>query len=115
MAKESVMTKVGLCGAIAAAFAMLPVQAQTSGSQAATPPAAEEKPEEGIPVTGPLVISKCGTCHTKDDKGDLSRISWERSTPEGWEEAPKRVVRLNGLTIRAAQAQSVVQSRSTYH
>jgi quinohemoprotein amine dehydrogenase len=115
MAKESVMTKVGLCGAIAAAFAMLPVQAQTSGSQAAKPPAAEEKPEEGIPVTDPLVIAKCGTCHTKDDKGNLSRISWERSTPEGWEEALKRMVRLNGLTITPAEAKSVVKYLSTYH
>ena len=30
-----------------------------------------DKPEEGIPVTDPLVVSKCGTCHTKDEKGNL--------------------------------------------
>src|SRR5437867_13353970 len=46
------------------------------------PPQAEAKPEEGIPVTDPLVIAKCGTCHTKDDKGNLSRISWERARSE---------------------------------
>jgi quinohemoprotein amine dehydrogenase len=109
------MTKLGLCGAIVALFAMLPAQSQTSGNQAAKPPAAEEKPEEGIPVTDPLVIAKCGTCHTKDDKGNLSRISWERSTPEGWEEALKRMVRLNGLTITPAEAKSVVKYLSTYH
>jgi len=63
------------------------------------PTAAPEETEPGIPVTDPLVISKCGTCHVKDDKGNLSRISWERSTPEGWEEAIKRMVRLNGLKI----------------
>ena len=110
------MTKVGVCGAIAALFAMLPVQAQRNGNQAAArPPAAVEKPEEGIPVTDPLVIAKCGTCHTKDDKGNLSRISWERSTPEGWEEAIKRMVRLNGVTITPAEAKSVVKYLSTYH
>jgi len=108
--------KVGLCCAIAALFAVLPAQAQRNGNQAvARPPAAEEKPEEGIPVTDPLVIAKCGNCHTKDDKGNLSRISWERSTPEGWEEAIKRMVRLNGLTISPAEARSVVKYLSTYH
>src|ERR1700686_3840664 len=115
MAKESVMTKVGLYCAIAALFAMLPAQAQQGGNQAAKPPAAEENPGEGIPVTDPLVIAKCGTCHTKDDKGNLSRISWERSTPEGWEEAIKRMVRLNGLTISPAEARSVVKYLATYH
>ena len=66
-------------------------------------------PEEGIPVTDPLVISKCATCHTKDAKSNLSRISWERSTPEGWEEAIKRMVRLNGLSITPGEARSIVK------
>src|SRR5580704_1824703 len=109
------MMKVGLCGAVAALFAMLPVQAQRNGNQVPRPAAVEEKPEEGIPVTDPLVIAKCGTCHTKDDKGNLSRISWERTTPEGWEEAIKRMVRLNGLTISPVEARSVVKYLATYH
>jgi len=109
------MIKVGLCGAIAVLFAMLPVQAQRNGNQVPRPSVAEEKPEEGIPVTDPLVIAKCGTCHTKDDKGNLSRISWERTTPEGWEEAIKRMVRLNGLTISPVEARSVVKYLSTHH
>ncbi len=77
--------------------------------------ATDEKPEPGIPVTDPLVISKCGTCHTKDEKGNLSRISWERSTPEGWEESIKRMVRLNGLTISASDARSIVKYLATWH
>lgn len=76
---------------------------------------APEKPEEGIPVTNPLVISKCGGCHQKDDQGNLSRISWERSTPEGWEEAIKRMVRLNGLSITPAEARAIVKYLGTYH
>ncbi len=71
--------------------------------------------EEGIPVTDPVVISKCGTCHAKDDKGNLSRISWERTTPEGWEEAIKRMVRLNGLTITPEEARTMVKYLATYH
>ena len=74
-----------------------------------------EKGEEGIPVTDPLVISKCGTCHQKDEKGNLSRISWERTTPEGWEEAIKRMVRLNGVTLDPAEARPILKYLATYH
>jgi quinohemoprotein amine dehydrogenase len=74
-----------------------------------------EKKEDGIPVTDPLVISRCGACHQKDDKGNLSRISFERTTPEGWEEAIKRMVRLNGLTVEPAEARSILKYLATYH
>src|SRR6516162_9052001 len=97
-------------------FSAILAQAQGRGNRGAGPAAAvEEKPEEGIPVTNPLVIEKCGTCHAKDDKGNLSRISWERSTPEGWEEAIKRMVRLNGLQLTPAEARPILKYLSTYH
>src|SRR5438093_6950528 len=108
------MPKIAGLAALAFLLAM-PGQAQAPGNQPAARPAAEEKPEEGIPVTDPLVIAKCGTCHTRDDKGNLSRISWERAAPEGWEEAIKRMVRLNGLEITPADARSVLKYLSTYH
>src|SRR5437870_637605 len=89
------------------------------GSQSGTNPSsnqgASQSTDEGIPVTDPLVIAKCGTCHTKDAKGNLSRISWERTTPEGWEEAIKRMVRLNGLAITAEDARTIVKSLSITH
>ena len=72
-------------------------------------------PEEGIPVTDPLVISKCSGCHHKDDKGNLSRLSWVRTTPEGWEEAIKRMVRLNGLRLTPEEARAIVKSLSATH
>ena len=109
------MTKLAGLVALVVLFAVMPAQAQQPGNQPAGLPVAEEKPEEGIPVTDQLVIAKCGTCHTKDDKGNLSRISWERSAPEGWEEAIKRMVRLNGLEIAPAEARSVLKYLSTYH
>lgn len=79
------------------------------------PDAAKPAAEDGIPVTDALVIEKCGTCHTKDDKGNLSRISWERTTPEGWEEAIKRMIRLNGLTLKPEEARAIVKSLSASH
>ena len=78
-------------------------------------PPASEVPSGGIPVTDPLVISKCSGCHKKDDKGDLTRISWERTTPEGWEEVIKRMVRLNGLSLTPEEARTVIKSLSASH
>ena len=98
---------------VVAIFCVLPAMAQRGGR--GNTAAAAEKPEDGIPVTDSLVIAKCGTCHHKDDHGNLSRISWERSTPEGWEEAIKRMVRLNGLSITPVEARSIVKYLATYH
>ena len=71
--------------------------------------------EPGIPVTDQLTIAKCSACHAKDDKGNLSRISWIRTTPEGWEEAIKRMIRLNGLTLQPAEARSIVKYLANSH
>src|SRR5438067_13870440 len=105
---------VVVCAALCAAAAAQGQRAnrQQTGQGTAS---GEEKPEEGIPVTDPLVISKCGTCHAKDDKGNLARISWERSTHARWEEAIKRMVRLKGLTISAPEARSIVKYLATWH
>src|ERR1700733_15113281 len=101
--------RIALWIAVSLALVTFPASAQRGGgggrgggraaSAGADSPSSDEKPDPGIPVTDPLVISKCSGCHKKDDAGNLSRISWERSTPEGWEEAIKRMVRLNGLSI----------------
>ena len=74
-----------------------------------------EPTEEGIPVTDTLTISRCSGCHTKDDKGNLTRISWIRTTPEGWEEAIKRMVRLNGVKLEPADAKAILKYLSNYH
>ena len=71
--------------------------------------------EEGIPVTDALTISRCSGCHAKDEKGNLSRISWIRTTPEGWEEAIKRMVRLNGVQLQPADAKVILKYLSNYH
>ncbi len=60
-------------------------------------------------------MAKCSGCHRKDEKGDLSRISWERTTPEGWQEVIKRMVRSNGLQLTPDEARAIVKSLSTSH
>jgi quinohemoprotein amine dehydrogenase len=109
--RKAAYIAVALFLAVPAAYAQRGNRAAGGAAAAAS----DDKPEEGIPVTNELVVSKCGTCHTKDAKGNLSRISWERSTPEGWEEAIKRMVRLNGLVISPADARTVVKYLATYH
>ena len=99
-----------------ASFLVLPLLAQSQKPQAA--PSAEPAklaPEEGIPVTNQLVISKCGACHTPDEHNNMLRISWERATPEGWEEAIKRMVRLRGVNLTPDDARSILKYLSTYH
>ncbi|HTR37064.1 MAG TPA: quinohemoprotein amine dehydrogenase subunit alpha [Bryobacteraceae bacterium] len=94
----------------------LPLLAQGQKPQAATSAdSAKPAPEEGIPVTNQLVISKCGACHTRDQKGNMLRISWERGTPEAWEEAIKRMVRLNGVRLTPEDARSILAYLATDH
>jgi len=101
---------------IRACFALLALGwVQNFPARSQTPGPPEAKPEEGIPVTDPLVIAKCGTCHKRDDKGNLTRISWERTTPEGWQEVIKRMVRLNGLKLTPDEARTIVKSLSASH
>jgi len=88
------------------------VLAQASGSPGES---AVEETEEGIPVTDPLAIEKCGGCHASDAKGNLSRISWSRTTPEGWSQAIKRMVRLNGAQLSSEDARQIVKYLGTRH
>jgi hypothetical protein len=88
---------------------------QRSRSTAGSAAPASDAPEHLIPVTDPLAIQKCGTCHAADDKGNLTRISAIRTTPEGWEEAIKRMIRLNGLQLTPEEARNIVRYLSDSH
>ncbi len=83
----------------------------------APPPSNQIPPESepGIPVTDTLTTEKCSECHKSDDKGNLTRISWIRTTPEGWEEAIKRMVRLNGLELNPEEARHIVSYLAANH
>lgn len=85
------------------------------GDPAATAKDPLKETEDGIPVTDQLTLEKCGGCHAVDEKGNLSRISWSRATPEGWEQAIRRMVRLNGLSITPEEARSVIKYLATWH
>jgi quinohemoprotein amine dehydrogenase len=71
--------------------------------------------EEGIPVTDPVVIAKCGNCHARDARGNMQRISWARTTPEGWQNVLKRMVLGNGVSLTAPEARVIVRYLSASH
>jgi len=79
----------------------------------ATPPIVRGQAEPGIPVTNPMLLAKCGTCHKVDERGNMERISWARATPEGWQAATKRMIAENGLSVTPLEARSIVKYLST--
>jgi quinohemoprotein amine dehydrogenase len=85
------------------------------GSFAAIVLAQPGTPVQGIPVREPLVIAKCGACHSRDQQGNMQRISWERSTPEGWQDALKRMVVVQGVSLTPPEARAIVKYLSAEH
>jgi quinohemoprotein amine dehydrogenase len=110
----TVVTALLLAGSIVA-FASQAGQTQppASGTSAASKPSAT--PDEGIPIKSDVVVTACGACHKPDDKNRLSRISYRRTTPEGWQETVRRMVTLNKLQIDPDVARQVVKYLSDNH
>jgi quinohemoprotein amine dehydrogenase len=72
----------------------------TSAAEAATG-------ETGIKVTNRLILTKCTTCHANED-GLVARISYQRKTPEGWEETLWRHKRTHGVSITRDEKETLV-------
>ncbi len=68
-----------------------------------------QAPEPGIPIDDQLTINKCGGCHPRDSAGMMRRLSYMRTTPEVWEESIKRMIRLNGVTLKPEEAREIVK------
>ncbi len=91
------------------------VTVQTLRAQETAAAEAAQETETGLPITDPLVRAKCAACHQGDADGNLSRLSWMRTTPEGWAQSIKRMVALNGLSITAEESRAVVRSLAASH
>ena len=65
---------------------------------------------EGIPIDDQLTINKCGGCHQRDANGMMRRLSYIlRTSPEVWEQAIKRMVRLNGVALKPEEARAILK------
>ncbi len=96
-------------------FAAVSLVAQPPIGSNNSPRPAETPKEPGIPVRDDLTKQRCSPCHKADKDGNLTRISWVRTTPEGWQQAIKRMVRLNGLSLKPEEARHIVQYLSANH
>lgn len=56
-----------------------------------------------------IIDTKCATCHTGNSGTELSRISEQRKTPEGWWMTISRMEKSNGLVISSEEKKSVVK------
>jgi quinohemoprotein amine dehydrogenase len=63
----------------------------------------------GIAIDHELTINKCGGCHQRDKDGMMRRLSYMRTTPEVWEEAIKRMVRLNNVALKPDEARQILK------
>ncbi|MDA1092350.1 MAG: quinohemoprotein amine dehydrogenase subunit alpha [Acidobacteria bacterium] len=70
---------------------------------------AADAADSGIPIADEAVRQACGSCHRADDQGRLSRISFRRTTPEGWQQTIRRMVILNEVAITPEVAREVVR------
>lgn len=77
--------------------------------------AKKEEIEQGLPVTNAVVVKNCSPCHKADEKARLTRISYRRTTPEGWEQTIKRMVSLNGVRLQPADAREIVRYLANNH
>src|SRR5262249_38868969 len=95
-----------------AAFAFFTAFASAQQPAAA---ADQDKKDEGIPVTSPLVRQRCGSCHRADEQGRMTRISYRRTTAEGWEETIKRMVALNDVKLDPSDAREIIRYLADHH
>src|SRR5262245_18154672 len=77
--------------------------------------AQEPQSDVGVPVTDNATKTACSGCHKVDDNGRMTRISYIRTTPEGWQTIIKRMVRNHGLQLDPTQARAIVKYLSNNH
>lgn len=65
--------------------------------------------DEGYPIDHEIIIRRCQRCHERDDEGRMTRISYERKTPEGWQTSVRRMVALNDVSLGPDEAREVVR------
>ncbi len=90
---------------------MLSVAATQAGAQAGLPP----PPPPGLPVTSELVVRHCGACHTRDSTGRMTRLSYLRKSPEGWQASIRRMVTLNGVQLDPADGREIARYLANRH
>jgi quinohemoprotein amine dehydrogenase len=67
----------------------------------------------GYPIKSQAIVANCVACHKQDSTGRMTRISYLRKTPEGWETSIRRMVTYNGVRITPEAAREIVRYLAT--
>jgi quinohemoprotein amine dehydrogenase len=65
--------------------------------------------DDGFVITNQTVIDRCSRCHEVDEAGRMSRVSYLRKTPEGWQTSIRRMMALHGARLNQADAREIVR------
>ena len=65
--------------------------------------------EYGFAIKNQKVIDRCSRCHEVDDEGRMSRISYLRKSPEGWQTSIRRMVALHGARVNQEDARDIAR------
>ena len=69
----------------------------------------------GIPVRDETTVDACERCHAVDDDGMMTRVSYMRKTPEGWQQSIRRMVMLNDVELEPETARRIVRYLADHH
>ncbi len=78
------------------------------------PGAGAQDGDEGFPIEHETIRVRCGACHLADERGRMSRLSFERKTPEGWQASLRRMISLNNVAVTPEEAREIVKYLSDH-
>ena len=106
---DGVQAAAGVRGSIAQQLDGGQSQASAGGRER------EAESEAGIPVDHQATVTYCVRCHAMDDSEQMTRISYMRKTPEGWQMSVRRMVLLNDVDLEPEVARDIVRYLSNRH
>lgn len=98
-----------------ATVALAPVPLLAVPLLASASAAASTADTTGIPVQDQVVVDACQRCHAVDEDGMMTRVSYMRKTPEGWQQSIRRMVMLNDVELQPETAREVVRYLADNH
>lgn len=60
-----------------------------------------------------VLRERCAPCHQPDEQGRLSRIAFQRKTPEGWQMTITRMQRLHGVRLTPDEKRTLIKYLSS--
>lgn len=63
----------------------------------------------GYAIENETLVARCARCHTQDDDRRMTRISFLRKTPEGWQTSIRRMIALHGVRLEASEAAEIAR------